>query len=1038
SLLRELNKTETELPELCLHQLFEEQVDRRGDEVAVVCDQESLDYRSLDRRANHIAHLLAHHGVTRGDRVGIYLERSPELVAALLGVLKLGAAYLPMDPEFPRARLAEMLSDSGAKAVVCARDTDTLWMSEEYDAILIDPDSTAISTDERLDSTGSPDDLAYLIYTSGSTGRPKGVEICHRSLVNIMTDMARELELSGADRLLAVTTISFDIAALELFLPLVSGATVHLASAEEAADGHRLALLMERARPTLMQATPATWRMLLTAGWEGSEEMTILCGGEALPGDLAQELVGRGKELVNLYGPTETTIWSSIQHVREASGIEGLPEPIGRPIANTRIYILAPDAVEPVPVGVPGELCIAGVGVARGYHERPELTALRFVDDPFVGDGGGRMYRTGDLARYRTDGTIEYLGRTDDQVKIRGYRIEPSEVEASIMAHGAVASAVVACRGEGLEERRLVAWVVPQLEERPTQVTEEQLEQWQQVWEGVYADGPAAPDATFDISGWHDSIRGEPITDDEMREWAEMTAQRLRALDPSRVLEIGCGTGLIVARLAPHCQQYVATDFSAAALENVARLRREISGLDHVQVELKAANDLAGFEPEQFDLVILNSVVQYFPSAEYLLNVLTAASRVVRPGGAIFLGDLRDLRLLEAFHTSVQLQQVPDHVGVRDLVGRVANRMAEEEELLIDPAFVATLRGQLPRVTGTGVLLRRGTFDNELTRYRYDAILRVGGPADDIGHPHRPDDVVQEMDWGDLAGGLDELKTHLGTDGPEALTLRHAPNARLSLDSQALALLREGQGTVADVRRSLKAMASSGIDPESLWALGKELGYDVAVSWAKSGDPACCDAFFRRPNGQHSDPWRCLPESIDGASLATLDGGTNDPLRGKLVRRLVPDLRRHLEGELPSYMVPSAFVMLEALPLTPNQKVDRKALPAPELLGFTSERGYSAPATPTEARLAEIFAKVLGLPRVGTRDSFFELGGHSLLATQVVSRIREDLGLEIPVRRLFETPTVVELALHLDALAAAASHLEPAPSSDEDREEGVV
>jgi len=390
---------------------------------------------------------------------------------------------------------------------------------------------------------------------------------------------------------------------------------------------------------------------------------------------------------------------------------------------------------------------------------------------------------------------------------------------------------------------------------------------------------------------------------------------------------------------------------------------------------------------------------------------------------------------------------------VGDLVRRVANRMAEEEELLIDPTFVSALPGRVPGVTETGVLLRRGSFDNELTRYRYDAILRVGEPAQDAGEtgdpdnpggtdrpapPDRPDDDVREMDWGDLAGGLDELKTHMGTDSPHALALRHVPNGRLSLDSHALALLREGQGYVADVRRSLKGTAPSGIDPESLWALGEELGYDVAVSWAASGDPACCDAFFRPSDGRSPDPWRCLPEGTDSASLDSLPSGTNDPLRGKLVRRLVPELRRHLEGELPSYMVPSAFVMLERLPLTPNQKVDRKALPAPELLTFTSEGGYSAPANPTEARLAEIFARVLGLPRVGTRDSFFELGGHSLLATQVVSRIREDLGLEIPVRRLFEAPTVVELALHLDALAVAASHLDPAPSSDEDREEGVV
>jgi amino acid adenylation domain-containing protein len=440
----------------CVHQRVEAQARQRPDAVAVADDDGNmLTYAELDRRANGLAHLLRTQGVGPESLVGLCLDRSPGMVAALLAVLKAGAAYLPLDPAYPAERLALMLDD--------ARPTTILTQASLLDRIpdaapamvLDDPDWTWPESDDAPSGvTISAASLAYIIYTSGSTGRPKGVQVSHGALVNFLDSMRKEPGISDTDALLAVTTLSFDIAGLELWLPLICGARVELASRDLASDGPRLAEAIANRGITVMQATPATWRLLLSSGWPGQPGLKILCGGEGMPRDLADKLLGCGSELWNLYGPTETTIWSTIWKVEPGNG----PISIGRPIANTQVYVLDP-WFEPVPVGMAGELYIGGSGLARGYSKRPELTASRFVPDPFGPNPGGRLYRTGDLARWLPDGTLECLGRVDHQVKIRGYRIELSEVEAALRKHPVVGEAVVVAREDSPGDRRLVAYV---------------------------------------------------------------------------------------------------------------------------------------------------------------------------------------------------------------------------------------------------------------------------------------------------------------------------------------------------------------------------------------------------------------------------------------------------------------------------------------------------------------------------------------------------------------------------------------------------
>jgi amino acid adenylation domain-containing protein len=437
---------------------FERQVAREPTRCAVVFADASLTYDELNRRANRVARQLLALGAGKGACIGVLLERGIELLVVLIAIQKCGAAYLPLDPRHPAERCAYMLQDSGCALLVV--DAATADIGRQLSAVPLfeitaETGIAAAPKDIDLPHAPDADDPVYLIYTSGSTGRPKGVAISHGNLCNFLGSMAKEPGLSPDDVLAAVTTISFDIAGLELYLPLLVGARIDLIDQETATDGELLKLRLKQSAATVMQATPTTWRQLVEAGWNGDTGFRALCGGETLPRDLADDLRSRVGVLWNMYGPTETTIWSSITKVEADPG----PICIGRPIDNTDIHILDRHG-EPVPVGLPGEIFIGGKGVAIGYHARPELTAERFVADHLSGRPGARLYATGDLGKRSNDGRYIHLGRLDAQVKIRGMRIEPDEIEAALSALPEVQSGIVVARETAPGEGRLVAYVV--------------------------------------------------------------------------------------------------------------------------------------------------------------------------------------------------------------------------------------------------------------------------------------------------------------------------------------------------------------------------------------------------------------------------------------------------------------------------------------------------------------------------------------------------------------------------------------------------
>ncbi|HLO84887.1 MAG TPA: amino acid adenylation domain-containing protein [Nostocaceae cyanobacterium] len=1022
------DKTQVNYPkDKCIHHLFEAQVEAKFEQIAAIFLDQQITYQELNCRANKLANYLQNQGVKPEVLVGICLDRSLDTIIGLLGILKAGGAYVPLDPSYPQERLAYMVED--AKLSVLLTQNKLMGIctnfiaNENIKIICIDGDGDEIDQQSAKNPVCqiTPQNLAYTIYTSGSTGKPKGVQIEHKSVVNFLTSMSREPGMTATDILLAVTTISFDIAGLEIYLPLTLGARLVIVSREIAADGSKLIEELERSRATVMQATPATWQMLLAAGWQGNKQLKVLCGGEALTQKLASQLLDKVGSLWNMYGPTETTIWSTVYQVKSAE--EKIS--IGQPIANTQIYILPQNLHHqeipyiPVPIGEVGELYIGGDGVARGYLNKPELTAEKFIFDPFSEQKSARLYKTGDLVRLLPDGNIEYIGRTDHQIKIRGFRIEMGEIEAVLLQHPTVKEAIVMAREGTNGDKRLVAYVVPNQEPIFTNDSHtEQTAQWQKIWNDAYSqsDIEVEEDPTFNISGWNNSYTGLPVASAEIREWVEHTVSRILALKPQHLLEIGCGTGLLLFRIAPYCNHYCGTDITQASIlyiqEQLTKQKQNYS----VSLEQRAADNLAGLETQNFDTIVINSVIQYFPSIDYLVQVLEGLIQQVKTGGFIFIGDVRSLPLLAAFHTSVQLYQAPESLSTAQLRQRIQKRLNQEKGLVIDPAFFIALKHHFPQITDVEIQIKRGRYHNELVRFRYDVVLQVGAEeTPTINYPC--------LDWHQEGLTLVRIKEILATNQPPILDIRRIPNARIFADIKAQKLLAKSDcpQTVGELREVLQQISKDAIDPEDIWTLTQEFPYTININWSGDGTDGCFDVLFKRKGevfSSHSD------QKVENTILfKPWLAYANNPVQADSTQQFIPQLRSFLKEKLADYMIPSSFVMMDQLPLTPSGKVDRQKLPAPNDSRPVLESPYVPPQNSLQEKLAEIWMQVLGIEPVGIYDNFFELGGHSLLTAQILNPISEFFGVEVPLLSFFENPTISGLAEVIDNIdKSGASH----------------
>jgi amino acid adenylation domain-containing protein len=936
-MLSDWNNTRTNYPrDASIHELFEEQAQRTPKAVAVIFEGSQLSYEELNRRANRVARGLQKLRVGRDVPVGVCLDRSIEMVIALLAVLKAGGAYVPLDPAYPAERLAFLINAAGTPVILTQTHLKNCSLDAAGQVLCLDADEFADEDDTNLTAGVRANDLAYVMYTSGSTGAPKGVAITHRNVVRLVKETGYA-SFSADETFLQLAPISFDASTFELWGALLNGGRL---------------VVMPPAQPSLEEIGSAIREHGVTTLWltsglfnamvdERLQDLRplrqLLAGGDTLSVPHVRKALRElnGTRLINGYGPTESTTFACCYTIAPDSLLDG-SVPIGKPIANTTAYILD-SRLQPVPLGVAGELFIGGDGLARGYWRQPELTGQKFIADPFSGDREARIYQTGDLARWREDGTIEFLGRADSQVKLRGFRIELDEIENALRQQTDVLDAAVAVREDTPGDKRLVAYVVS----KPAAAVE--------LW-------PSSPSSGGDP--FYDDVLYTAMTYDKSRHDLYERAFAKTARDKV-VVDIGTGRDALLARMAVDAGARKV--YAIELLERPAQQAKaliESLGLTNKVVVIHGRSQEVEL-PEKVDVCISENV-GHIGGAEGCDVLLNDARRFLKPDGVL---------IPHRCQTSIAAIQMPDEFLRDPAFAELGAYHAEQSWR--DAGYKYDLR---LCVTGTSREMLRSTVetfeDLDFTlppegRYQRDVRMK-------ITHTSRIDGFLL---WLNLEAVQGEILETLGRN--DTWLPVYLPAFCPAID------VSEGAEIIASVRGKL---AENGLNRDYLidGYIRQTDGVEVPFSF----------------NSWHyKRVYKSMPfyERLfrDDTIRTTRDSGTS-PQTAHLAE---------LKKRLPDYMVPSALVTLPALPRTANGKLDRTALPAPNLSAPKPVDSSVAPKTDVEEKVTALWAGVLGVEEVGTTDNFFDLGGHSLLGLRLVNQLREALGEHVSLAIVFEAPT---------------------------------
>ncbi|MCH2087150.1 MAG: amino acid adenylation domain-containing protein [Pseudoalteromonas sp.] len=1000
---------------------FKENVKTRPGDDALVVNDNRFSYLEVDERSNQLANFLLKEKVKCGDRVVVALDRTEHLVFALLALFKIGAVYVPVDVRQPQYRQKLIVNASQAK-VVLVDNTNRIHLSDVV-SVAVDDTSTISAVNLQSPTLAgttevTQDSLAYIMFTSGSTGVPKGVKVSYQAFNNFAAGAIERSKLSPQSKVLSLTNISFDISMLELLCPLMAGSCVNLIPGTSLFDSFGISQIIQQQGINWIQATPSGWRLLLENGIpETSEPIIAVCGGEALPASLAQRILSLCYGgLLHCYGPTEATIWSHMNWVS---------------LAEKKVYIshLLPgylqfvvnDRMELQPKGMVGELLLGGPSIASGYLNNLELNQNSFFINPFGKDKNDKVYRTGDLVIERENGELEYIGRKDKQQKHRGYRIELSEISHQIDQHYDVSSSHVKLVTSNRSQQQLVAYVCPKQEvlNQPTQSEKHAtLNQWKEVFDDVHNDNQV-DNLEFDITCWNSSYTKELIPETQMKQWVDSTVSRIKSLKPKKVLEIGCGTGLLLFQYAQDCEQVHATDISPNVLTQIAQ-GVSAKGWEHINLHNIDASDLNRFKDERFDTIIINSVIQYFPGHGYLEQLLNDLLSLLTDDGRIFIGDVRNFQLLDCFSLSVEIENwrnEPQEISIGEMKQRVIRRSLGEEELLVNPEYFESLVERRNDLCSVDIALKNANAKNEMSCFRYDVTLHKG--------KLKETQIANEAWYKyDSDQGLEQLIFNAEKD---VFGVMAVPNKRLTDTHYLLDILGE-QTLDSKFSGEVPAQYTSMYEQISqLENKATAAGYECFCTWNNS-DTRLMDIIFVK-KGQKKPAIRPFDS---GASQKW----SNFPQLGLASRRLQAEVKKLLISRLPNYMIPDVFIFLDVFPLSANGKIDEAQLPTP-LDSDIQRTPYKAPRNDIEQCLCSIWQQLLNIEKVGIEDRFFDLGGHSLLVVKLVNEIKSEFAIELTIKDIFSLERVFEIAQKIDVLRTKQD-LAVVLGSNEDVTEGTL
>ncbi len=863
--------------------------------------------------------------------------------------------------------------------------------------------------------------IAYCIYTSGSSGKPKGVLISHQSICNYLQWIATTYSFGSNDRMIQITPCSFDASVWELFAGFVNGSALVIADNDEQTNMATLTATIRRSAITILQVVPTQLTMLTNT--DSLHRCTTLrrvfSGGEPLTPGTATAFLKQMSQcgLTNLYGPTEVTIDATAHDCIRGATYEGGTVPIGLPLLHTQAYVVD-ENLALAEAGAAGEILVGGIQLASGYLQRPALTAERFIPDPFSGAVGHRLYRTGDKGKQNEHSEFEYIQRLDHQVKIRGFRIELGEIEMCLTSHPNIREAVATPHEFSVNDTRLIAYIVcdprnvPEIfyvksylqerlphfmipaafiilesfpvtpngkidrrrlpaprtiaataeaaNEEDGNAEETKITRWRKTYDMVYRHLTTNDDPTLNTLGWNSSFTGAPIPAEEMQNWVNHTVDRILEKKPAVAVEIGCGTGMLVFRIAPHCRRYLAFDFADGVVQHLKqRLRASNGDFAHVECHCRAAHEFLDLVDEPADTLVINSVTQFFPDSDYLDNVISTSVQCVRPGGRIVVGDIRSYEWAAYFHTAVQCFQAEPMLPVEQLRYRIQRTTAMDRELVISPAYFRTLPDRVAGISHVEIFPKQGRDNNEMVRYRYDVIIHVGSrPAKIAG--------IVDRDWTSLPKTVAAVIDYLVSDEPPALIVRDIPNIRMQEDIRTMALIKEALPLqhVAAIRTAV--VATTGDDtphPDDFALIGATAPYAVRQYVSLRGNPGCFDLFLVRKSAD--TPLQAAVAMICAETPSAPPPYTNSPFQRRAAQK----------------------------------RVDHMGL-----------KTYTAPRGRQESLLAGLWAELLLLDKVGIHDNFFVLGGHSVMLVTLIGKIREMFGTSLSVTTVRTSPTIAEIA----------------------------